>query len=164
MKAPDEASTFDMVNATSEASTLGHLLTYGSLIDAWADNSEKCGIVSWPAKYAMPSEAAKDHFRPPLRVGTDGNMVGLKSLGIHLTGIWWIRDGSSPWGPSLVSFAGATTFDTEFPMRFHVPNTGGHYTFRNSFIGRSTLQAYWGNEPTINMNFTMDSPSSGSIE
>jgi len=150
-------------------------LTYGHLAYTWEHNDEKCGIVGWAAKYAMPSEAEKDGFKAPIRVGTEENIqLGsqLKRLGVDFTGIWWIRDnlGLLSTGPRLISFAGAHvkslhrgTDASQFPVSITLGSDMGHYAFGNSMAGRLNLQAYDGNEPTKDMNVIMEGEGYGSM-
>jgi len=102
---------------------------FASTLQAEDDSEVQCGVVSYQAKNILPENAANAGVQVPLVIGKSDNIDPLlSSLGIDLTGLWWMRD--SPLPQEVVSFAGSVvtpSYDDEtgaptFPANLAVFN------------------------------------------
>lgn len=122
-----------------------------------------CGAVAYAAKHALPSNAEADGFEPPMVVGSAENMdPRFASLGIDLTGIWWMRGNPIP--EELVSFAHTTANESSFPVTLTVNNGGkGMWAWSDTAMGQSLVAFYANYDANVSMTIDFDSATSGSI-
>jgi len=142
--------------------SLGRVM-YSGLAPLGTPESDKCAVVKYKAKYALPSAAIDAGYEPPFALGTDENMdPKLKELGLDFTGIWWMR--GNPVAEELVSFAGTTANSSTYPATLAVPTSAkGHWSWNDDVVGNIILRYYSPNSPNRTVDFDFESAERGKV-
>jgi len=103
-----------------------------------------------------------------IQLGNTGNMDSrLATLGIDLTGMWWMR--GNPVEEVLASFAGTRVNSSTYPVKLMVPNSlANHWSWRNSAQGTALMKFYsvqtLGYTPEGTMGIIMENASHGHVD